>query len=228
MAEPAAPAALRRDRNAEGRIRWYSPDPRSILPLHDGGLHVPRSLRRTLRKSPFMLTCDGAFEQVIRACAEPTDRRGGAGGAWLNETLIRCYALLHEHGHAHSIEAWVKQDPGHRTEEQREEPPTHGPAPSPLRPLLVGGIYGVSIGRAFMAESMFCRPELGGTDASKVCLVTLWGHLRACGYELLDVQIANDHTERFGVMDIDREEYLDMLAGAVGHADAWKPLDRDS
>lgn len=200
MADPPSRTALHRDARAEGPIRWYAPDPRAILPLEDGALHVPRSLKRTLRRRPFTLTSDQAFERVIRACASPSDRRVGA---WLNETLIRCYTLLHRHGHAHSIEAW-----------------THDASPA-----LVGGIYGVAIGRAFMAESMFCRPDLGGTDASKVCLVTLWHHLRDCGYELLDVQIANDHTERFGVIDIPQDEYLDLLARAIDHADAWTPLD---
>lgn len=221
MAQPPSSSARRRNPRAEGPIHWYAPDPRAIIPLTDGGLHVPRSLQRTLRKRPFVLTSDRCFEQVIRACAEPSERRGGE---WLNETLIRCYTLLHERGHAHSIEAWVDQGTGDGAEGRGKALPTVGPEPSALRPLLVGGIYGVSIGRAFMAESMFCRPELGGTDASKVCLVTLWEHLRACGYELLDVQIANQHTERFGVVEIDRAEYLERLAEATKHADAWKPL----
>lgn len=214
MAEPATPGALRRDPNAEGPIRWYAPDPRAILPLTDGGLHVPRSLQRTLRKRPFVLTSDRCFGRVIRACAEPSPRRGGA---WLNETLINCYTLLHERGHVHSIEAWSSP--------RATRSATGGQAASATNDhQLVGGIYGVSIGRAFMAESMFCKPELGGTDASKVCLVTLWEHLRACGYELLDVQIANDHTERFGVVDICLDEYLEQLNAAIHHADAWKPL----
>jgi leucyl/phenylalanyl-tRNA--protein transferase len=224
MADPPTAAARRRDPRPEGSIRWYTPDPRAIIPLGEGGLHVPRSLERTMRKRPFLLTSDRCFERVIRACAEPAERRGGAAGCWLNETLIRCYTLLHERGHAHSIEAWVEKGTGDRAEGRGEQSPALGPVPSALSPLLVGGIYGVSIGRCFMAESMFCTPELGGTDASKVCLVTLWEHLRACGYELLDVQIANDHTERFGVVEIDREEYLGLLTEATKHADAWRPL----
>ena len=80
------------------------------------------------------------------------------------------------------------------------------------------------VGAAFFAESMFCRPELGGTDASKVCLVKLVEHLRACGYQLMDVQFRNPHIDRFGVHAVRRKRYLEMVRGAVEMGDAWRPL----
>ncbi len=178
-------------------VRWYSPDPRAIIELGDGGLHIGRTVARQVRSGRFTLTSDRAFERVIRACAKPGPTRGGA---WLEETLIRCYTLLHERAHAHSIEAWGPDN------------------------VLLGGIYGVSLGAAFFAESMFTAINEGGTGASSVCLVTLWNHLRSCGYELLDVQMANDHTRRFGVIEIPRTDYLARLAHALQSPDRWKPL----
>jgi leucyl/phenylalanyl-tRNA--protein transferase len=111
--------------------------------------------------------------------------------------MVDVYTQVHRQGFAHSIEAWLG-----RGEERR----------------LVGGIYGVSIGAAFFAESMFCRPELGGTDASKVCLVELVGRLRRGGYTLLDVQLANPHTEQFGVIEIPSFTFQKRLAAATKKA----------
>jgi leucyl/phenylalanyl-tRNA---protein transferase len=196
-------AELPRTSPADGRIptaraiHWYSPEPRAILPIEEGSLRVPTSVSRTLRKQRFALTSDRCFERVIRACAEPTPRRGGA---WLDESLVRCYTLLHQAGHAHSIEAW-------------------NPAGN-----LVGGIYGVSIGGAFFAESMFSDIEAGGSGASSACLIALWSHLRSCAYELLDVQIANPHTLRFGVREIPSLDYMLKLDSAGALPDRWRPL----
>lgn len=198
---PMADLPSGRSRRRSPTIRWYSPDPRAILPLEPDALHIPRSLRRTLRAHPFLLSTDQAFERVIRACAEP---RPGHGD-WLDETLIAAYTLLHRAGHAHSIEAWLA-------------------APGTTEPTLVGGIYGVHIGSAFFAESMFCRPALGGTDASKICLVQLVEHLRARGFTLLDVQLANDHTVRFGVIEIPRDDYLQRLAESTRTPAEWLPF----
>jgi len=182
-----------RARGGPSRIGWYSPDPRAVLPLEEGGLHVPRSLARTMRQGKFEVTVDECFEQVMRACAAPR-RDEGPAEAWISEEMIDVYTQLHRLGHAHSVEAWSAGGGERR---------------------LAGGIYGVSIGAAFFAESMFCRPELGGTDASKVCLVELAQRLRRVGYQLLDVQMANAHTRRFGVVEIDRETFLLRLAEAI-------------
>jgi leucyl/phenylalanyl-tRNA--protein transferase len=193
-----------------GRIDWFSPDPRALMPLAlesargaGDGFHISRSLARTLRSGRFILTADTAFERVIRACAE---QRRPEDGTWIDERIVRWYTALHRRRHAHSIEAWL---PAGDTSQG---------------PLLVGGVYGVSIGAAFFAESMFSRPGLGGTDASKVCLATLVAHLRRCGYTLMDVQLRNPHTDQFGVYTVRRAKYLKLLAAAVAQPDRWKPL----
>lgn len=199
------------------RIGWFSPDPRAILPLTPGGLHIPGGLRRHVRKPPFIFTTDGCFERVIRACARPRVQRAGEpeNGLWIDETLVRLYAMLHAHGHAHSIEAWL--DVGIRANDSPEDTD---------RSLeLVGGLYGVQIGAAFFAESMFCRPDLGGTNASNLCLIHLVAHLRRHNFMLMDVQMANPHTQRFGVIDVPRDEYLQQLAVAVSKETTWGVLE---
>ena len=187
MAEPApGPAPM------PGRqIDWFVPDPRAIIPLEGGPLgafHLPRSLSRCLRSERFRLTTDQAFSAVIRACAHP---RPGREETWLDDRLIVCYELLHRCGLAHSVEVWPAQE---------------GPGAAPI-----GGIYGVHIGSVFCAESMFCDPERGGSNASKVALAFLVRHLVRQGFRLLDVQIANPHTERFGVVEITASEYRKRL-----------------
>ncbi len=235
------PEPARRDGTfaAARTIRWYSPDPRAVIELSGGGLHIGRTVARDIRRARFTLTSDRAFERVIRACAKPGPTRGGA---WLEETLINCYTLLHQRGHAHSIEAWAQSGmgiPAHvsgaspeRTAAQpevnehgqdaRATEKDHGRDARATE--LLGGIYGVSLGACFFAESMFTAIDSGGTGASSICLVTLWNHLRSCGYELLDVQMANEHTRRFGVIDIPRKQYLAQLAAAIEFPDRWKPL----
>lgn len=190
------------DLPAASHVGWYSPDPRAILPLEPGGFHIPCGLRRHIRRNPFRFTSDTCFERVIRACARPRAVKPGEpeNGLWIDESIARAYTLLHEHGHAHSIEAW------------RDES-------------LVGGLYGVHIGAAFFAESMFCRPELGGTNASNLCLVHLVAHLKARGFTLMDVQIANEHTVRFGVIDVPRADYLTKLAAATSASATWLPFE---
>jgi leucyl/phenylalanyl-tRNA--protein transferase len=188
-----------------GRIEWFCPDPRAVMPLNPesapgagDGFHISRSLARRLRSGRFAVTSDTAFEDVIRGCAEP---REGREETWIDERIVRWYTDLFELGHAHSVEAWL------------------GAPDAP--PLLVGGVYGVSIGAAFFAESMFSRPERGGTDASKVALVRLVQHLRERGFTLMDVQFRNPHIDQFGVKYIRRRKYLDLLAKAVDAPVEW-------
>ncbi len=204
--DPDTPAPL----PTASLIRWYAPDPRAILPLTDGALHIPKRLRRLVRVPPVRFTTDTCFEQVIRACAAPRAPRATRAddqynGQWLDETLVRAYTLLHHAGFAHSIEAWKTDEPG-------------------STPILVAGIYGVHIGSAFFAESMFCRPDLGGSNASSLCLIHLWQHLRAQGFALMDVQLANSHTTRFGVTEIPAEQYMQALHVAVDQPAAWLPF----
>jgi leucyl/phenylalanyl-tRNA--protein transferase len=185
-----------------GRIAWFNPDPRGIIPLEPGGFHVPRSLARRVRSRRFEVRSDTAFERVIGACAEP---RLDRPDTWIDERIVAAYTALFRAGHAHSVEAWVSA-PG-------------------AAPELVGGVYGVSIGGAFFAESMFCRPERGGTDASKVCLVHLVSHLRRRGYSLLDVQFWNPHIDQFGVIEIRRRDYLRRLEAATERDTVWEPFE---
>ncbi len=174
-----------------GEIEYFSPDPRTVIPLDR--FHVPRSLARVRAKQPFEIRTDTAFERVIRACAEP---RPGRRETWIDERLIGAYVDLHAHGLAHSVEAFLDER-------------------------LVGGLYGVHIGAAFFGESMFSRPEQGGTDASKICLVELVEGLRAGGFTLLDIQFSTPHLARFGCVEIPRARYLSMLEDAIERRGNW-------
>jgi leucyl/phenylalanyl-tRNA--protein transferase len=114
--------------NEKGKIGWYDADPRAILPLDDS-FHIPRSVARTIRRGRFEIRVDTAFRDVIKACAQPTPRRGKA---WISREIIQAYSKLHSLGFAHSVEAWLDGE-------------------------LVGGLYGVSLGGLFAGESMFSR-----------------------------------------------------------------------
>lgn len=160
---------------------WWSPDPRAIFEFD--GLHVSRRLRRTCRSGRFQVTCDQDFVGVLAGCSTAQNR---AEEVWLTPRMIRAYTRLHQHGYAHSVEAWRNGR-------------------------LRGGVYGVAVGGLFAAESMFYLE----TDASKVALVHLVAHLNARGYQLLDIQQLTDHTERLGGIEIPRREYLRRLAKAI-------------
>ena len=174
-----------------GAIHWYSPDPRAVLPL--GGLHVPKSLQRKLKQRPFEMCTDRAFEPVMRACAAARPDRPDT---WIDDRLIEAYVGLHEQGCAHSVEAWLEGQ-------------------------LVGGLYGVHLGGAFFGESMFSRPEAGGRDASKICLVYLVEALRRGGFGLLDTQFWTPHPGRLGCVEISREDYLRGLGEALERRGRW-------
>jgi leucyl/phenylalanyl-tRNA--protein transferase len=163
----------------DGSIRWYSPDPRAIIPLEPEVFHVPRSLRQTVRQGRFEIRVDHDFPAVMAGCAGRTE-------TWISPAITEVYVAMHRQGMAHSVEAW-------------------------LDGRLVGGLYGVSLGGAFMGESMFSRE----TDASKVCLVALVERLRARGYTLLDSQFHTPHLARFGLRLISRPAYLARLSHAL-------------
>jgi len=162
-------------------IAWWSPDPRAIIELD--GLHVSRRLRRTIRSGKFRVTCDQDFAGVIRGCATAGER---TGNTWLTPAMIAAYRRMHALGHAHSVEVWQSDR-------------------------LVGGTYGIAIGGAFAAESMFHFER----DASKVALTHLVSHLGASGFRLLDVQQWTEHTGSMGAIEISREDYLRRLARAT-------------
>lgn len=199
-------------------VAFYSADPRGVMPLHESGqpptFHVPRRLERVIRQGRFRVTFDKAFGRVIRACASPRSRDACDPG-WINPTIIRWYTLLHRHGHAHSCEAWALPAPASRS-----------------APRLVGGVYGVSLGSAFFAESMFhravprapgaARDPFDGSGAGQVCLVTLVRRLRELGYTLLDTQMVTPITARFGAHNIDEHTYLRRLRAAVEGPDRWR------
>ncbi|MCP3903650.1 MAG: leucyl/phenylalanyl-tRNA--protein transferase [Planctomycetes bacterium] len=174
-----------------GSIGWYSPDPRGIIPLE--GFHVPRTLARALRRTDLEIRADTAFERVMRECGR---QRDDDGGTWIDERLVHAYVELHATGGAHSVEAWCSGR-------------------------LVGGLYGVHLGAAFFGESMFIRPEHGGTDSSKICLVRLVQHLLARRFTLLDTQFWNPHLDQFGCTEIARDDYLLRLAHALENPATW-------
>lgn len=167
-------------------LEWFYPEMRGILPIDD--FHIPRSLAKYMRKSPFAITTDRAFEQVIKSCAATAQ---GRESTWINDAIIKLYCELHTRGFAHSVECWQQAGNG-------EE-------------ILAGGLYGVSIGRAFFGESMFSR----SSNASKVALVHLVELLGKAGYELLDAQFTNEHLTQFGIQEISREDYLVKLEQAL-------------
>lgn len=171
-------------------IFWVEPLERGVLPLND--FHLPRRLRRTLRREPFEIRLDTAFGRVMRECARS---RPGRERTWINDTILHSYERLFQRGHAHSVECW---------REGR----------------LVGGLYGVSLGRAFFGESMFSAC----TDASKVALVYLIARLRTGGFELLDTQFITEHLSQFGAIEVEREAYRTMLDQAL---DPSRGLDGD-
>jgi leucyl/phenylalanyl-tRNA---protein transferase len=162
-------------------IAWLAPDPRGVLELDS--LHISRRLARRLRRGEFQFTIDRAFTDVVEGCAAP---RGGDDDCWLTLSMQNAYVTLHELEHAHSVEVWQAGR-------------------------LVGGLFGVTIGGLFAAESMFHRV----TDASKAAVAFLVEHLRRSGYTLLDVQWTNAHTRRLGATDIPRAEYATRLAAAI-------------
>ena len=168
-------------------ILWWCPRPRMVLP--PGEVTVGRSLQKALRRAPYRITMDTAFEAVMRGCAATP--RPGQEGTWITEGLIEGFCALHDEGLAHSVEAWEGE-------------------------ALVGGLYGLAIGRVFCGESMFARRP----DASKIAFVTLARHLCRWGFELIDCQQATDHLRRFGGREIALEAYLGRLeAGLRG---AWR------
>lgn len=184
-------------------VEWVQPEERALLPIEQEAFHISRSLRKTLRRTPaeggFIVRCDTAFGQVIRACGEP---RPGREQTWLSPDIIAIFELLHAAGIAHSVECWR---------------PSENLGPERL----VGGVYGLAIGGVFAGESMFSRPELGGTDASKVALVHLIHHVRRRGFSIFDAQLVNPHLEQFGVYEVPREEYLQRLEIEAAREVAW-------
>jgi leucyl/phenylalanyl-tRNA---protein transferase len=170
------------DSRDAAELFWVEPRNRAIIPLDR--FHLSRSLKRTLRSGRFELTHDRDFAAVITACAEREE-------TWINAELERAMLALHHSGHAHSIEVWSA------TAQPRE---------------LVGGLYGVKLGRAFFGESMFSRAR----DASKVALAWLVARLAVGNFTLLDCQFITDHLASLGAISVPRETYVALLSAALG------------
>jgi leucyl/phenylalanyl-tRNA--protein transferase len=176
------------DRREDPDIFWVEPRERAILPLD--GFHVSRSLRKVLRADRFAVTVDQAFEEVIRACAEP---RPGHPETWISERIVQSYLGLYRAGHAHSVECWQATADGTRR--------------------LAGGLYGVSFDRVFCGESMFSRVS----NASKVALAWLVALLRHAGFSLLDCQFMTEHLRSMGAVEIPQREYRRLVDCARGN-----------
>lgn len=171
-------------------ILWWSPEPRCVLAPRR--FHVSRRLRRTLRRSTFRLTWNRAFEQVMRACGEP---RGGQAGTWITPDMIAAFCRLHRAGWAHSVEVWLERR-------------------------LVGGIYGLAIGRAFFGESMFSRV----TGASKTAMLALCRELARQEFLVLDCQLVSPHLLSLGASEMPRREFaalLDLACASRARLTGW-------
>ncbi|CAO1650254.1 Leucyl/phenylalanyl-tRNA--protein transferase [Parasphingorhabdus sp. NYA22] len=169
---------------------WVEPKARAIIPLEN--FRMSRSLRKTIRSDRFRVSTDTAFADVIGICAtEAADRKE----TWINAEIEEAFNQLHELGHAHSVECWLRD-----TETGQEN--------------LVGGLYGLAIGGAFCGESMFSR----ASDASKVALAWLVARLKVGGFPLLDCQFMTDHLASLGAIEISQEAYLEDLGKVRGYA----------
>ena len=168
--------------NPEEPILWWSPDPRMVL--FPDEFKRSRSLKKRLARADYQVRVDTAFTRVMQACAAP---REGAGGTWISEAMIAAYTALHEAGHAHSIETWM--------------PDANGD------PELVGGLYGVAIGRVFFGESMFARP----TDASKIALAQQADWLQQQYFSVIDCQMNTAHLASLGAREISRSAFCELL-----------------
>ncbi|HPE58223.1 MAG TPA: leucyl/phenylalanyl-tRNA--protein transferase [Bacteroidales bacterium] len=163
-------------------ILWWSPNPRMILLPQN--IKISKSLDQTIRLNKYTTTFDNAFEEVIKSCK--TAPRPGQTGTWITAEMQEAYIALHKLGFAHSVETW-----------QNEE--------------LVGGLYGVSLGKAFFGESMFFKSR----DASKVALVNLASFLQKHNFKFIDSQVETDHLKSMGAISISRPEFLELLKEAI-------------
>ena len=158
-------------------ILWWSPDPRLILTPRL--LKVSRSLKKLIKKRSYEITLDIAFSEVVQNCA---DSRRESAGTWITDEMQTAYSSLHDKGYAHSVEVWAGND-------------------------LVGGLYGVALGKVFFGESMFSKED----NTSKLALVYLIRQISRWGFELIDCQVSSDHLFTLGAIEISRSEFLQDL-----------------
>lgn len=165
-------------------ILWWSPDPRCVL--YPQELHISRSLTKAMRKLDYHLSFDQAFDEVVEACSEP---RSYESGTWITDDMKEAYSELHQLGHAHSVELWVQGE-------------------------LVGGLYGIAMGKLFFGESMFSRISNG----SKIAFASFVEQLKKWGYYLIDCQVDSDHLATLGAKQIQRSEFIRVLVREGGKA----------
>ena len=163
-------------------ILWWSPHPRMLL--FPDEIHISRSLAKVFRKQSFELSMDKAFATVIERCSQP---RRLQGGTWITAAMKQAYIELHQQGIAHSLEVWQEQK-------------------------LVGGIYGVAIGRAFFGESMFSQAD----NASKVALVALAKQLELWQFGFIDCQMETEHLQSMGARSLPRKDFKELLMHYTG------------
>ena len=168
-------------------ILWWSPDPRCVL--YPGRFKTRRSLRKSIQRASFRVSYDQDFAAVISGCAEP---RGLLSGTWITEEMHAAYCKLHELGCAHSVEVWQQET-------------------------LVGGLYGVALGRVFYGESMFSRVS----DASKYALKSLCEMLDEKRYHLIDCQVESAHLLSLGACNIPRAQFLDEMNAALEYDESF-------
>jgi leucyl/phenylalanyl-tRNA--protein transferase len=162
-------------------ILWWSPDPRMVLFPNE--FKVSHSLRKILRNGRHEVRFDSAFEQVMRACAAP---REGANGTWIHEEMIAAYCELHHLGYAHSVETWMDGE-------------------------LVGGLYGMALGRMFYGESMFSIRS----NASKIAIAHLSAQLKRWNFGMIDCQMNTPHLASLGAREITRKEFIARLQDLI-------------
>lgn len=162
-------------------ILWWSPDPRFVLYPKD--IKISHSMKKVLKKATYKITFNTSFRDVMTNCA---DSRKETTGTWITEEMIEAYCKLHELGFAHSVEAWYEDR-------------------------LVGGLYGLSIGKCFFGESMFSTMS----NASKAAFITLCKILDENNYLIIDCQVHTDHLESLGAIDMSREEFLKIIETGI-------------
>lgn len=167
--------------NPDEPILWWSPDPRAVLVPDQ--MRVSRSLAKSIRRADYAVTLDLAFRDVLRECS---GNRAKSRGTWLGAEMREAYVELHARGYAHSVEVWRRGE-------------------------LIGGLYGVALGRVYFGESMFSRAD----DGSKIGLHWLCQQLIAWEFSLIDCQVGSSHLRSLGAVDVSRERFLNQLRGIV-------------
>jgi leucyl/phenylalanyl-tRNA--protein transferase len=173
-------------------IMWWSPDPRGILPLDN--FKCSKSLKKFARNCDYHITINSAFDQVIEICAAIPRNDSGT---WITDDMLNAYKNLHQLGHAHSVEVWSEDD-------------------------LVGGLYGITVGKVFCGESMFHK----ATNASKLAMLSLVELLKSEAVEFIDCQMQNSHLASLGCIEVPRDKFLTMLQEQSLQSfdpDVWRP-----